>query len=97
MELTTLKDLQEKAKKTFLWKEINSDNFYEFINTETYLWKMDLLNCIKEIDYNLQIDNWYLYWDDNIDYLTCVVASYLDKYIRENYKNRNCDFVVDDD
>lgn len=92
-----LKEIEKNAEMFFKWKEINRDNFYERINCESYLWKNALLDCIKDINLEMEdIDKGYLYWNTLEDYLTCIVATYLDKYIRENYTKWNCTFTVDE-
>ena len=80
----TLKELKKLAQQHFCNKEIDVDDFYDWINTNTYLSVADLVNCIRPISWEMKVDKGYLYWEDTYDYLTAVLATYMDEYIRKN-------------
>lgn len=82
-ELTALDTLEQRAERFFTNKEITKDNFYEYINMASYLSKEELIDCIEYIPYDLRVDKGYLYWDEAVDYLTSIVATYLDGFIRQ--------------
>lgn len=90
-----INDLKRNAETFFSNREIDTDMFYDWINTKTYLSDRDLLSCIKWIDWDLEVDKWYIYGDTSVDYLTAIVATYLDNYIRKNYSKRNSTWRVD--
>lgn len=95
MKYLKLKDLQNEAKENFSHKTINSENLYEWINTNSYLCVYDNLEILKEIwneNYELPLDKGYVYGDNIIDYLNGMVATYLEKYIKENHEKRDADW-----
>lgn len=101
MKTLTLKQLQDKAKKDLHWKKIEIWELYERVNTNCYLWIKDLWNCIKDIPTRwekdlLELDKWYLYWDwDLLEYLTAILSTYIENYIREHITKRNS-FILED-
>lgn len=90
--MTPLEQLEQRAERFFTKKTITKDSFYEYINMASYLSQEELLKCIEDIPYDLQIDKGYLYGEEAIDYLTCIVASYLDRYIRGKYSLWGAEF-----
>lgn len=94
MEHLQLKQLQNEAKEHFTHKTINRENLYEWINTASYLCFYDNLEILKEIwndNYELALDKAYVYGDNFIDYLNGMLATYLEKYIKENYNKWDAD------
>ena len=107
MEKITDKLLKKKRKNVWehmkVWAylnfykrgEIESDIFYEYINTTCYTNIENLskaLNWIRKDneDWYIELDKWYLFGEDSwniIGYLTAIVSTYLDKYIRDNAKD----------
>lgn len=84
-----LHKIKEDAEKFFSNKTFSLEEMYEWINTQSYLWQYVLLDCIKEIDQEEEMDKGFIYWDTCVDYLTCIVASYLKNYIKKNCKRWN--------
>lgn len=84
-----LHKIKEDAEKHFSNKSFTTEELYEWINTQSYLWQYVLLDCIKEIDQEEEMDKGFIYWDTCVDYLTCIVASYLQNYIKKNCKRWN--------
>lgn len=89
-KLFTRAYLKKEAKKE-LWNRELEDmgTIYEFINTNCYVSISDLWNIIKWIweempNDNTEIDTWFIYWNENIDYLTAIVSTYLYNYIMNN-------------
>ena len=78
--------IKEDAEKFFSNKSFSTEEMYERINTQSYLWQYVLLDCIKEIPQDEQMDKWFIYGDTCVDYLTAIVASYLQNYIKKNCK-----------
>lgn len=90
-----LHKIKEDAEKRFSDKTFTTEEMYEWINTQSYLWQYVLLDCIKEIDQEEEMDRGFIYWDTCVDYLTAIVASYLQNYIKKNckrWKSRLTDF-----
>lgn len=87
-----LEQLEKRTQRFFTNKKITKDSFYEYINMASYLSKDELIECIKYIPPDLQIDKGYLYGGEAIDYLTCIVAQYLDWFIRRECFRWNSSF-----
>lgn len=93
MKNETLKNLKKQAEKYFTWKSIDRENLYEWINNASYLWLNTNLKILKEIwddNYKMSLDESYVYWEHFfIDYLNWMLATYLERYVRENHEQRN--------
>lgn len=92
MKSLTLSELQNRARRELKDKTIEIWDFYERININCYLCLQTLCNCIKDIPTwdkaILELDKGYIYWDTLLDYLTAILSTYMDDYIRENAKER---------
>lgn len=93
--LVTRKYLKNKAEKE-LWNRELEDigTVDEFVNVNCYVSMQDLSNIIKWIveEYwnsdRTELDTWFVYWEEIIDYLTAIVSTYLYNYIMENMEKR---------
>lgn len=89
-KLFTRNYLKKKAKEQ-LWNRELEDigTIDEFVNTNCYLSIVDLWNIVKWIwkempNDNTEIDTWFIYWNEIIDYLTAIVSTHLYNYIMNN-------------
>lgn len=88
----TMSQLKREARDRFFWKEFDSGQLDERINNETYLWKTDLLNCIRDIDQDEEFNSWWVYWNKIVDYLNAIVADALYNYVLDNVEKWHCTF-----
>ena len=91
-EYETLEYLQNEAKKYFTWKTIDQENLYEWINTASFLHYETCFKILLQIDdenQHIVLDTDYVYWDHTFEeYLNWMIATYLEKYIKQNHKER---------
>ena len=86
--------LKNKANKELWNRELDRGTIDEFVNINCYVSMQDLSNIIKWIveEYwnndKTELDTWFIYWEEIIDYLTAIVSTYLYNYIIENMEKR---------
>lgn len=89
-KLFTRDYLKKKAKEELQNRELEDiGTIDEFVNINCYVSISNLWNIIKWIweeipKDNTEIDPWFIYWNEIIDYLTAIVSTYLYNYIMNN-------------
>lgn len=89
--MNKLQQLKKETINYFYWKDIENWVVYEYINEHCWLCETDILLCLMGIDlHDFKFDKGYVYWETTYDYLFAILCSYMDKWIRDNFRHWEC-------